>query len=452
MFRRVMVANRGEVALRVLRTLHEMGVEGVLACSEEDAARPPALADRVICMGPDEPGRSYLSSYDVLNAAVACGADAVHPGYGFLSEDADFCRLCGEVGVRFIGPSPEAMRRLGDKAEVCKAAAACGVPVLFLGKAERVEEVERMAGPGRYPLVLKPCGGGGGRGIRVVESPGRLRESWLRAERESRMSFRHDGFYVERYLAHARHVEVQLLLDQEGRAAALPARDCSLQFRHQKWVEETPAPGLSPRVQERIEEDALRLGSECGLSGLATVEFLVRGEEYFFIEINPRLQVEHTVSEMVTGMDLVKEQLELAAGRPLARPGEPRGHAVQARLYLRGAAAPGGIRLRLPGGPGIRVDAAQAGGGPVSSYDPLLAKVCAWAPTRKEALARLGRALRETELRGAPGNLETLRALVGSDDFAEARCHTGSLEEMLGARGAPRPGSGAPVEAPAVGS
>ncbi len=426
-----MVANRGEVALRVLRTLREMGVESVLACSEADAGAASVLADEVICMGPDGRGRSYLSSYDILNAAVTCGADAVHPGYGFLSEDADFCRLCEEMEVCFIGPSHRCMRRLGDKAEVCAAAADLGIPVLFLGRAERIEEVGGLAGLEHYPLVLKPCGGGGGRGIRLVRSPGELRRAWMEAEAETRMSFRQQGFYLERYLEGARHLEVQLMLDRQGKALALPLRDCSLQRRHQKWLEETPAHGLEGWLRESMEEDALRLGREFGLTGLATVEFLVRGSEYFFMEINPRLQVEHTVSELVSGLDLVREQIRIAAGEELSDLPEPRGHAVQARLYLADASAAGRVRLRLPGGPGVRVDSAGPGSERGSSaYDPLLAKVCVWAPNRADAVARLRRALEETEVLRAPSNLEILRALAGSEAFRDGSYHTGTLDRI----------------------
>ncbi len=432
MFRKVMVANRGEVALRVLRTLREMGIRSVLACSSADAEHTPRLADEVICMGPDGPGRSYLSTFDIINAARAVGADAVHPGYGFLSEDPYLCRLCGEMGLAFIGPSPEALALAGEKAAVCEIARGSGIPVLFLGRAGSAEEAESLLEREDYPVALKPVAGGGGRGIRVAWGPGELRRCWGEAEREASLSFKNEGFYLERYLRGARHLEVQMLLDREGRSASLPLRDCSLQYRRQKWVEETPASRLDPKTEEAMRGDADRLCRECGIRGLATVEFLVLESEYFFLEINPRLQVEHTISEMVTGMDLVREQLRLAARLPLEDVPRPRGHAVQARVCLSGAARGTCLYLRLPGGPGVRVDACEAEGAASSSYDPLLAKVCVWAPTRREAVARLGRALGETELRGAPANLPFLRRLVESPAFLDASYDTGTLEEEMG--------------------
>lgn len=428
-----MVANRGEVALRVLRSLREMEVEGVLACSAVDAAHPPALADRVVCVGPAEAEGSYLNSYELLNAAAACGADAIHPGYGFLSEDAGFARLCGEMGVGFVGPSPAVMERLDDKSEVCRAAREAGLPTLFLGTAGCEEEASALAGEAGYPVVLKPVGGGGGRGIRVAAGPGEVPGAWRQAVLEAAASCRREGIYLEKYLARARHLEVQAAADAAGRVVTFPVRDCSLQRRCQKWVEETPAPRLPEEKAEALRRDARLFIEACGLVGIATVEFLLEGERHYFLEVNARLQVEHTVTELVTGWDLVSQQLRLASGESLPEGPEARGHAVQARLYLLGGSMRGRARLELPGGPGVRVDAAGSEVPLLTRrYDSLAAKVCAWAPTRPGAAARMSRALAETEVRGAESNLPMLLELVESEAFRAGEYDTRSPAGILG--------------------
>ncbi len=369
----------------------------------------------------------------MLNAAAACGADAIHPGYGFLSEDAGFARLCGEMGVGFVGPSPAVMERLDDKSEVCRTARESGIPTLSLGVAGGEEEAAALALEAGYPVVLKPVGGGGGRGIRVAAVPEELPKAWRQANLEAAASCRREGIYLERYLGGARHLEVQVAGDTAGRVITFPPRDCSLQRRYQKWVEETPAPRLSPHLEEALRRDARRFIEACGLEGIATVEFLLDGEDHYFLEVNARLQVEHTVTELITGWDLVREQLGLAAGEALGGEPEVRGHAVQARLYLLGGGMEGKARLELPGGPGIRVDAA---GSEVSlqarRYDSLAAKVCAWAPTRPEAVSRIGRALQETEVRGAESNLSMLRRLVTSEAFRAGEYDSRSLAGILG--------------------
>ncbi len=432
MFRCVMVANRGEVALRILRSLREMDVEAVLACSAVDASHPPALAGRVVCVGPAEAEGSYLNSYELINAATACGADAIHPGYGFLSEDAGFARLCGEMGVGFVGPSPAVMESLDDKSAVCRMADGLGIPTLVLGVAREESEVAEMARRAGYPIVLKPVGGGGGRGIRTVERASELSKAWHQADLEVAASCRRGGIYVERYLRRARHLEVQVAGDVTGRVITFPPRDCSLQRRYQKWIEETPPPRLSARLEEALRRDARRFIEACGLTGIATVEFLTVGEDHFFLEVNARLQVEHTVTELITGWDLVRVQLELASGEELKKEADVRGHALQARVYLLGGEMEGKARLELPGGPGIRVDAL---GSEVSlrarRYDSLVAKVCAWAPNRPEAVSRLSRALEETAVRGAQSNLALLRSLVDNDDFRAGEYDSRTLEETL---------------------
>ncbi len=387
MFQRVMVANRGEIALRILRSLREMEVEGVLACSVVDAAHPPLLADRVICIGPAEVEGSYLNSYELLNAAAACGADAIHPGYGFLSEDAGFARLCGEMGMGFVGPSPGVMESLDDKSAVCRSADELGIPTLLLGVAGEEKEAAAMAREAGYPVVLKPLGGGGGRGIRTVAGDGELPLAWQQANLEAAASCRRGGIYVERYLPRARHLEVQVAGDASGRVITFPPRDCSLQRRYQKWIEETPPPQLPAALEGALRRDACRFIQACGLTGIATVEFLAVEEDYFFLEVNARLQVEHTVTELLTGLDLVKEQLRLAAGgAPGAGCGTPRARRASASIYYRRrygrpgpprsagrAGHPGGrpglrgllahAPLRLTGGQGVRLGSQPSRGG-----------------------------------------------------------------------------------------
>ncbi len=429
-FATVLVANRGEVALRVLRTLREMGIRGVAALSSLDLAEPPPLADVVICVGPGEPEKSYLDAHRLLSAAVACGADAVHPGYGFLSEEPRFSELCREMGIAFIGPSPESLRLLGDKGSCCRLAAELDIPTLFIEKVAGEEELRRVAPRLEYPVVIKPVLGGGGKGIRVVPRERDLLPSFRESAMEIPSGIREAGFYVERFLPSARHLEVQVMRDADGKSAAFPLRDCSLQHRKQKWVEETPAAALDDRHADGMTRDALKVVDAAGLTGIATVEFLAAENGYFFLEVNPRLQVEHTVTEMVTGADLVKEQIRLAAGEPLEWPYPPRGHAVEARIY--GLPDTGRRRLTLPGGPGIRVDTAPQTTAALLRYDPLLAKICVWAPDRASAVARLERALEETRAEGFKTNIRLLRRMTASEPFRTGNYHIQTLEDIIG--------------------
>ncbi|NPV60001.1 MAG: ATP-grasp domain-containing protein [Actinobacteria bacterium] len=432
MFDRVLVANRGEVALRILRTLREMGIDGVLASSMADARLPMPHARARVCIGGDDPTSSYLNPCRVIGAAVASGADAIHPGYGFLSEDADFARMCAEMGLAFIGPSPEALRRLGNKVEACRLAAEAGLPTLLVGVARDEAEIAGMAHEELFPIVLKPVMGGGGKGIRAVFRPEDTGEAWRQARKEASTAFRDGGLYVERYLPGARHLEAQVIRDTRGNTATFPLRECSIQRRHQKWLEETPAPSCPERLESRLREGAARLVEICGLVGIATVEYLVRGESYFFLEVNPRLQVEHTVTEMICGIDLVREQVRIASGEELDPLPAPRGHAMEVRLY--GYPAGGrACRLTLPGGNGIRVDAAPTGTAAASSrYDGLLAKICSWSPTREMNVRRMRRALEETEAAGFRSNLEELRSLLENKDFQRGTYDLSTFDDRSG--------------------
>jgi len=430
MFRSVLVANRGEIALRVLRTLREMGIRGVVALSSLDLPVPPPLADKVICLGGAEPERSYMDAHRLLSAAVACGADAVHPGYGFLSEDPRFSSLCREMGLAFIGPSPETLGLLCDKEVACRLAGQLGIPNLLLGRVDGESPARFTARIPEYPVIIKPVKGGGGKGIRIAREEKEFERRLNEAKKETPARYSEDGFYVERFLPQARHLEVQVMRDAGGRTTAFPPRDCSLQHRNQKWMEETPASKCPAHLKACLSRDACRLVEAAELVGIATVEFLVAEDGYFFLEVNPRIQVEHTVTEMIAAVDLVREQLRLSAGEPLKEPPPPRGHAVEARLYVlpRGES----LRFLLPGGPGIRVDAAPQNPGALLRYDPLLAKICAWAPDRASALARLSRALEETVVEEASSNLFHLQRLVDSEPFRHGEYYTHTLEDLIG--------------------
>jgi acetyl-CoA carboxylase biotin carboxylase subunit len=431
MFKRVMVANRGEVALRVLRTLREIGIESVVALSTLDTGQPFPLADRVICIGAGDPDHSYMNSHRLLSAAIACHVDAIHPGYGFLSEDVSFSRLCGEMGLTFIGPRPTVMEKLGDKAASCHLAGELQIPNLFLGLARDELEAMRLSSQVDFPVVIKPVAGGGGRGIRIVRRPDEFLPLWKHALAETSPRYRELGLYIERYLPEARHLEVQVARDEEGKTVAFPPRDCSLQYRNQKWVEETPPSRCPSSLEEKLKSDAMLMAERCGLVGIATVEFLVSRGDHYFIEVNARLQVEHTITEMISGTDLVREQIRLAAGERLEESPPPRGHAIEVRLY--GLPSGSKVGLCLPGGPGIRIDALANQEGPaLLKYDPLLAKICAWAPNREQAVSRMRRALGETEVQGASTNLQLLRSLVESEAFVLGEYDNNTLQHTLG--------------------
>lgn len=418
--------------MRVLRTLREMDIRGIVALSSLDLLAPPPLAERVICVGPGEPERSYMDAHRLLTAAVACGAEAVHPGYGFLSEEPHFSRSCREMGLTFIGPSPETLSLLGNKEATCRLAGELGIPTLFLCRLAAEDEVTRAARSLECPVVIKPVQGGGGKGIRIVREPADLQRLLREAAAETPARKRSAGFYLERFLPAARHLEVQVMRDARGGIVIFPARDCSLQWRNQKWVEETPAARCPSSLAEDMARDAAKLAEATGLVGVATMEFLISGDGHYFLEVNPRLQVEHTVTEMVTGVDLVREQIRLAAGEPLAEPPPPRGHAVEARIY--GLARVTEAGLTLPGGPGVRVDTAPQSRQALMRYDPLLAKICAWAPDRPSAVARLLRALEETGAEDYITNLYQLHLLVASEPFREGDYHLQTMEEVTGGK------------------
>jgi acetyl-CoA/propionyl-CoA carboxylase, biotin carboxylase, biotin carboxyl carrier protein len=443
-FDTVLIANRGEIAVRVIRTLRSLGVRSVAVFSDADAgARHVAEADVAVHIGSTPAARSYLNIRAVLDAAVRTGAKAVHPGYGFLSENAEFARACADAGLVFIGPPARAIEVMGDKIRAKVTVSAAGVPVVPGGGAPGCSdrELAAVAVETGFPVLLKPSAGGGGKGMRLVTEEARLADAIVGARREALSSFGDDTLLVERFVTDPRHIEIQVLADQHGTVLHLGERECSLQRRHQKIVEEAPSPLLTPQRRERMGSAAVAVARAVGYTGAGTVEFIVNGanaDDHFFLEMNTRLQVEHPVTEMVTGLDLVELQLRVAAGERLALTQDDivlNGHAVQARIYAedpaRGFLPTGGrvLALREPSGPGVRVDSAlradlEIGG----AYDPMLAKVIAHGPDRQTALRRLDGALADTSILGVPTNVAFLRALLRHPSVVAGDLDTGLVE------------------------
>ncbi len=444
---KVLVANRGEIAVRILRACRELGVPSVAVYSDADReALHVRYADEAVALGPAPAAESYLHLPRVLAAARSSGATAVHPGYGFLSESPAFARAVEDAGLTFIGPRPHTMALTGDKLAARREAREAGLPVLPgpdepLTEALSAERASRV----QYPVLVKATAGGGGRGIRLARTPAELAEVVGQARQEAQAAFGNDEVYLEPLVQHARHIEVQILGDGQGHVLCLGERECSIQRRRQKLIEEAPAPGLTATQRTRIFEAALRLGQALNYRSLGTVEFLLDAAgDFHFIEINPRIQVEHPVTELVTGLDLVTEQLRLAAGRPLRYAQEyvvPRGAAIEARVLAEDPErdflpATGEISyLKEPGGPGIRVDSALYLGMEVTAhYDSLLAKVIAWGENRAVAILRLRRALREFQIGGVPTDLEFLFQIVDSHPFIAGAVDTTYLESFQPAR------------------
>jgi acetyl-CoA carboxylase biotin carboxylase subunit len=440
--RRVLVANRGEIAVRVIRACRDAGVETAAVYSSADGGSPHVwLADRAAEIGPPPARESYLDADRVLDAARRLEADAIHPGYGFLAENADFAEAVLEAGLVWIGPPPEAIRAMGEKTAARRAMEAAGVPVVpgTLEPMVDLAAARAAAASAGYPILLKAAAGGGGKGMRVVLSEEELAAAFRGAASEARSAFGDPAVYLESYLPSARHVEIQVVADSRGRVVHLGERECSLQRRHQKILEEAPAPWLDPPARAAMGEVAARAAAVVGYVGAGTVEFLLAPDgRFWFLEMNTRLQVEHPVTEMVTGLDLVRLQLSVAAGEALPFSQDEvswTGHAIECRIAAEDAErgflpATGTVEgYREPGGPGIRFDSGIAAGVRVTPYyDPLLAKCIAWGATRDEALARMARALAETEIDGVTTNLAFLRALLEEPAVREGRVDTRTLE------------------------
>lgn len=445
MFRKVLVANRGEIAVRIVRACHELGIRAVAVYSDADADAPHVhLADEAYRIGPGPSRQSYLHIPTLMNLATQVGADAIHPGYGFLSENPAFASICDLWGVTFIGPPAQAMRIMGMKSTARAAVQAAGLPIVpgSPGPVRDVAEAMSLARDIGYPLLVKASAGGGGRGQRVVRSEAELPSALERAASEALQAFGEGEVYLERYLDRPRHVEVQVMADGHGNVVSLGERDCSLQRKRQKILEEAPAPALDPEVRRGLAEAAVRAAQAVGYVNAGTVEFLVEPDgKFYFLEMNTRIQVEHPVTELVTGVDLVVEQIRVAAGEPLSFRAEDvqmRGHAVECRILAEDpwrdfAPSPGVItEFQPPAGPWVRVDSGVAAGNAVAPfYDSLLAKLITWGRTRDEALARMRRALSEFRVGGVATTIPLHERLLAEPEVLRGPVDTLFLERWL---------------------
>jgi acetyl-CoA carboxylase biotin carboxylase subunit len=440
MFSRVLVANRGEIAVRVIRALHELGIEAVAVYSTADAgALHTRLADRAVCIGPPSAAESYLNISSVVAAGETTGCEAVHPGYGFLAENPDFVRACEDNELVFIGPDADVMSRMGDKVEAKRELGDAGVPLVPGTDAVELDEARAAAAEIGYPVLLKASAGGGGKGMRLVDRAEDFDEAFQRAGAEALAAFGDGSLYLEKLITPARHVEIQVLCDADGGVLTLGERECSIQRRHQKLIEESPSPALDEPTRAAMEADVARACRAISYLNAGTLEFLLAPDRsYHFIELNARLQVEHPVTEMVTGIDLVREQVRIAAGEQLrlTGPAPRRGHAIEVRLNAedpaRGfAPAPGVIeRFRAPLGPGIRLDTHIEEGSIIPPYyDSLVGKLIVWDEDRPAAIERCVRALGELELRGVPTTRDAAIEILGSESFRSGNYSTSFLEE-----------------------
>ncbi len=440
-FNRVLVANRGEIAVRIIRALHELGIEAVAVYSTADeGALHTRLADRAVCIGPAPPNESYLRIPSVIAAATTTRCEAIHPGYGFLSENPAFADACLDNEVVFIGPSAETMTRMGDKAAAKQEMVAAGVPVVpGTEGATNLDEARDAAEEAGYPVLLKAVAGGGGKGMRTVREPAELEGAFQTAAAEAQAAFGEPGLYLEKAIVPARHVEIQVLADGKGGVLTLGERECSIQRRHQKLIEESPSPALDDLTREQMEAAAEKAARAVDYRNAGTFEFLIGPDRrFYFIELNARLQVEHPVSELVTGIDIVREQLRVAAGERLVATGraERQGHAIEIRINAEDPArnfmpAPGKIeRFRPPLGPGVRVDTHIEDGAVIPpNYDSLLAKLVVWDSDRPSAIDRALRALSELEVVGVPTTIPVARDILRTEEFADGRYTTSFLEE-----------------------
>ncbi|MCC6229559.1 MAG: acetyl-CoA carboxylase biotin carboxylase subunit [Phycisphaerales bacterium] len=445
MFKRVLIANRGEIALRILRACKELGVETVCVYSTADKDAPYLrMADRAICIGPGPAKESYLNISRIISAAEIADVDAIHPGYGFLSERPDFSMACRDCKIEFIGPSPEAMGKLGDKVECKNTAKANKVPVFpgSDGAIEEEEEAVAVAAKIGYPVIIKASAGGGGRGMRVCRNEATLRSSIKAAQQEAQAAFGNGAVFIEKFLEHARHVEIQCLGDKHGNAVHLFERDCSMQRRHQKVIEEAPSPNVDRRKLEKVAEGAARLLKASNYAGAATVEFLLdEHQNFYMLEVNTRVQVEHPVTELITGIDIVKMSIMIAAGEPLPFKQKDiavHGHAMECRINAEDPAegfrpSPGKITTwQVPGGPGVRMDTHVVPGYAVPpNYDSMIGKLIVHADTREQCIDRMSRALGEFRVDPIKTTIPLHRQLMQNSDFRKGGVDIHYLERLL---------------------
>lgn len=430
MFKKILIANRGEIAVRIIRACRELGIRCVAVYSTADSnALHARIADEAVCIGPADTKDSYLNAKALLAACEITGCDAVHPGFGFLSENAAFAAMCRKCGVEFIGPSPESIEMLGDKATAKETMKKAGVPVIpgSEGAVRTDEDAVKAAEEIGYPLLVKASAGGGGRGIRIVEKPEDLLNQIGEARTEAKNYFGDDAVYMERFVKNPRHVEIQILADKQGNVIHLGERDCSMQRRNQKVLEESPSPVMTDALRKKMGEAAVKAALACGYHNAGTIEFLVEGGNFYFMEMNTRIQVEHPVTEFVTGVDLVKSQIKIAAGLPLDYSQDDisvKGHSIECRINaenpkLNFRPSPGKIEaLHIPGGPGIRIDSAAYQGYTIPPYyDSMIAKLIVCAPTRKEAIMKMKWALSEFIVDGIDTHIDFQLALIKSEAF-----------------------------------
>lgn len=443
--KKVLIANRSEIAVRIIRACRDMGIISVAVYSTADAdALHTQIADEAICIGPPRPADSYLNKERIISAALAIGADAIHPGFGFLSENAEFARLCEQHGICFIGPPADAIARMGDKIEARRTVQEAGVPVIpgSDGAVDSYKQAETIAARIGFPLMIKACAGGGGRGIRQVDSMEELRRQYDAARAEAKVSFDDDRVYIEKCILSPRHVEFQILADAHGNAVHLFERDCSVQRKHQKLVEESPSTFIDDEMRREMGEMAVRAARAAGYVGAGTIEYLIdEDRKFYFMEMNTRIQVEHPVTEMVTGVDIVREQIRIAAGEPLGyTQADIRldGHAIECRINAEDpernfAPCPGTIHaLHMPGGPGVRIDSAVYQGYTIPPfYDSMIVKLIVHGKDRKTAIERMRRALAECLVDGVTINADYQMAIVSHPDFISGEYGTDFIERDL---------------------
>ena len=442
MFKKILIANRGEIALRIIRTCREMGIKTVAVYSTADKdSLHVRFADEAVCIGKAQSSESYLNIPHIMAAAEITNADAIHPGYGFLAENASFSEICAQYNIKFIGPTPDMIRRMGDKMTAKETMIAAGVPCIPGSKAllESVEETMALAKEMGYPVILKATAGGGGKGMRVVWEEGEIERAFTTAKQEAAASFKNDGIYMEKFVEEPRHIEIQIAGDQFGTACHLSERDCSIQRRHQKLVEESPSPFMKPDLRQRMGEAAIRAAAAINYESVGTVEFLVdKHRNFYFMEMNTRIQVEHGVTEEVINYDLIKEQIKIAAGVPISgRNYEPEMHAIECRInaedpYNDFRPSPGTITvLHTPGGHGVRVDSHIYAGYTIPPfYDSMIAKIIAVAQSREEAICTMERALSEYVIEGIKTTIPFHQQLMRNEDFRKGNFTTKFIESF----------------------
>ncbi len=442
MFKKILIANRGEIALRIIRTCKEMGIKtvAVYSSADEDSLHV-RFADEAVKIGPPSSSDSYLNIPSIIAAAEITNADAIHPGYGFLAENAKFAKLCGEHGIKFIGPTPEMINQMGDKATAKKTMIKAGVPTVpgSKGLLENYEEAEKLADQIGYPVMLKATAGGGGKGMRAVWKKEDLKKAWEDARQESKAAFGNDGMYLEKLIEEPRHIEIQIIGDQYGKAAHLSERDCSVQRRHQKLIEETPSPFMTDELREKMGEAAVKAAESIKYEGVGTVEFLVdKHRNFYFMEMNTRIQVEHPITEQVIDYDLIREQIKVAAGVPiLGKNYFPKLHSIECRInaedpYNDFRPSPGVIKtFHAPGGHGVRLDTHAYQGYVIPPYyDSMIAKLITTAQTREEAIEKMKRALDEFVIEGVKTTIPFHRQLMDDPDFIAGNYTTKFMEDF----------------------